>query len=365
MKTGAMPFPLCAWVFPLTVRVVLVERRQGWIKEAKARAAVPLFMIPDILTAGRQSPYHLIKDSQGERMRNLMKRKIFGWVLAAVVPALAAGEQGGQIMKDRIERHVCRSADGVAIVYSACGAGEPALVFIHGGLADRGFYDAQLKVFAARHRVIALDLAGHGESGTNRVKWGIPEFGADVLAVVEAEKVKNVILFGNSLGGPVAVESALLLKGKALGVVGIDTFQSLASGGIADEDVRERVDAFRKDFKGSVKKMTRSLFHADADPRIMAEAERRMAATSPDAVQGMFLGMAGYDLAASVRGLTVPLRAINGDLYPTDVPGVRKAKPDFAVVIMKHVGHYPMLERAEEFNRHVAAIVAELCGMPR
>jgi len=110
---------------------------------------------------------------------------------------------------------------------AAAGAGEPALVFIHGGLADRTFFDGQLKAFAGRYRVIALDLAGHGESGANRTKWGIPEFGADVKAVVEAEKLKRVILFGNSLGGPTAIEAALLLPDRVIGVVGIDTFQSL------------------------------------------------------------------------------------------------------------------------------------------
>jgi len=40
--------------------------------------------------------------------------------------------------------------------------------------------------------------------------------------------------------------------------------------------------------------MTRALFYPDADPRIMADAERRMAKTSPDAAYAMFLSLAGY-----------------------------------------------------------------------
>ena len=74
----------------------------------------------------------------------------------------------------------------------------------------------------------------------------------------------------------------------------------------------------------------------------------------------MFLGMAGYDEAAAVRRLQAPLRAINGDLYPTDIEANRKIKPDFDAVIMKHMGHYPMLERPDEFNRLVAETVASL-----
>jgi pimeloyl-ACP methyl ester carboxylesterase len=286
------------------------------------------------------------------------KRAFFGALamMAAVTAAIAVGEKN---MAINIERKICRSTDGVTIVYSACGAGEPALVFVHGGLANRSFWDAELKAFGASHRVIALDLAGHGESGTDRTKWGLPEFGADVKAVADAEKLKRMIIFGNSLGGPVAIEAALLMPGRVAGVVGVDTFQSLDYK-ITPDEARQRAETFRRDFAGSVKAMTKALFHPDADPGIVAEAERRMAKTSPEATCAMFLGLAGYDTAASARRLTVPLRAINGDLYPTDLAGVRKVKPDFDAIVMKHMGHYPMLERPDEFNRHIAAVIAEL-----
>jgi pimeloyl-ACP methyl ester carboxylesterase len=266
-------------------------------------------------------------------------------------------------MKAKIVRKMCTAPDGVKIVYSAAGSGETALVFIHGGLADRRFFDDQLKFFAARYRVIALDLPGHGESGANRVKWGLPIFGADVKAVVVAEKLKRVVFFGNSMGGPVAAEAALLMPGRVIGVVGIDTFQSLDYSTTPDE-ARQRAEAFREDYPGNLKLMVRALFHKDADPALMADAERRMSQSSPEAAYHMFLSMAGYVPAASARRLTIPLRAINGDLYPTDFQGVRKVKADFEAVIMKHMGHYPMLERSDEFNRHVASVVEALIHTP-
>jgi len=262
-------------------------------------------------------------------------------------------------MAKKVERKTCRAADGVTIVYSACGSGEPALLFIHGGLADRTFWDAELKAFCSQHRVIALDLPGHGESGSNRERWGIREFGADVKAVANAEKLKHVVLFGNSLGGPVAVEAAVLMPGRVLGVVGVDTFQRLDYQ-MPPEEMRQRAESFRRDYAGSLKRMVKMLFHPDADPTIMADAERRMQNTPPAAASAMFMGMAGYDPAASARRLTVPLRAINGDLYPTNVEEVRKVKADFEVSVMMHMGHYPMLERPEEFNTHVATVIEAL-----
>ncbi|MFZ2052577.1 MAG: alpha/beta hydrolase [Candidatus Aminicenantales bacterium] len=290
-------------------------------------------------------------------MRSKIDRLLLA-ALAAIVLSAPAATKGGMVMTD-IEKKTCLAPDGVTIVYSAAGSGEPALLFIHGGLAERSFWDAQLRAFAGSHRTIALDLPGHGESGSNRKTWGMAEFGADVRAVVEAEELNKVVLIGNSLGGPVAIEAALLLPGKAGGVIGVDTFQSLDYK-ITSDEARQRAEDFRRDYSGSVKQMVRSLFHADADPAVVADAEKRMAHTPPEAAYAMFMSMAGYDVAASTSKLSVPLRAINGDLYPTDVPGVRRIKADFEVVVLPHIGHYPMLECPEEFNRRLAEVVAGL-----
>jgi pimeloyl-ACP methyl ester carboxylesterase len=264
------------------------------------------------------------------------------------------------------ERRTCAAPDGVSIVYSVAGSGDVALVFVHGGMADRTFYDGQLAAFSGRYRVVAVDLAGHGESGTNRKKWGLAEFGGDIKAVADAEGLKRMVLFGNSLGGPAVIEAALLMPGRVAGVVGIDTFQDLGHPETPEyrraeaDDRKVRIQMFRTDYPAAMKKMVTMLFHPDADPVLVRNTEQRMLKTSQAVAVAMLDGIAGYDTNASARRLTVPLRAINGDLYPTDLQAARKVKPDFEVVVMKHVGHYPMLERPAEFNGHVATIVETL-----
>lgn len=280
-------------------------------------------------------------------------------VLAAVPLAVAAGQAPA-------ERKTCLAPDGVRIAYYTAGAGKTAFVFVHGGMADRSFFDGQLKAFASKYRVVALDLAGHGESGTNRAAWGLPAFGADIKAVVDAERLDRVILFGNSLGGPAAIEAARLLGGRVIGVVGIDTFQDLGTtydGARArerDAALRQRADAFRTDYRGSMKAMVKMLFHSDADPAIVRRTEERMLKTAPAVAHGMLSSLAGYDVSGAARALKVPIRAINGDLFPTDVAGIRRVIPDFDAVVMEHTGHYPMLEKPGEFNGHVAAVVEAL-----
>jgi pimeloyl-ACP methyl ester carboxylesterase len=67
-------------------------------------------------------------------------------------------------------------------------------------MSDRSFWDGQHAAFAERFRVIALDLAGHGESGQSRQELGIPQFGRDAAAVMDAECVSRAVLIGNSAG---------------------------------------------------------------------------------------------------------------------------------------------------------------------
>ncbi len=253
----------------------------------------------------------------------------------------------------------CSAADGVAIAYSRYGSGDPALVLVHGGLANRGFWDSTVAAFAGEHTVVTVDLAGHGDSSANRTTWTVAQFGGDVKAAADAENLQRMVVVGNSLGAPVAVEAALLMPGRVLGVVAVDTFQSFHYQ-LDPDQMKQQAQAFLAGYTGCVHQMVMMLFHADADPNVMADAERRMQRTPPAAAAAMFQGMAGYDMAASARRLTVPVVAINGDMQPTDIEGGRAVCPGFDAIIMPHMGHYPMLERPVEFHAHLAAVVARL-----
>jgi pimeloyl-ACP methyl ester carboxylesterase len=252
-----------------------------------------------------------------------------------------------------------RSVDGVAISYSVSGTADTAILFIHGGLADRSFWDGQHSPFSPNLKVIALDLAGHGESGRDRTKWGIAEFAHDVFAVLDAERVSHAILIGNSLGGAVAIEAALLAGTRARGVIGVDTFHDM--GRLIDARwATEQADAWRRDFDGQLNAMLGALFHPDAAPSLVAGVRRRMSRIPPEVVGAMFTSFAGYDTAAFARQLRVPVRCINGDLFPTNTPAIRQILTDFDAVVLPHTGHFPMLERPDEFNRRLAETLAAI-----
>ncbi|HWC19104.1 MAG TPA: alpha/beta hydrolase, partial [Terriglobales bacterium] len=98
-----------------------------------------------------------------------------------------------------------RAEDGLNLVCEVRGQGDTALVFLHGWGGDRQYWKHQVGVFAADYRVVALDQAGHGESGKGRKAWTADGLAGDVEAVVKALGLKRVILVGHSMGGPVAL----------------------------------------------------------------------------------------------------------------------------------------------------------------
>ncbi len=251
------------------------------------------------------------------------------------------------------------ASDGVKIAYTSAGKGQPELIFIHGGLADRSVWGNQLETFARRCKVVALDLAGHGESGCNRNALSIQAFGGDVLAVLEAVEATQAVLVGNSLGGPVAAEAALLVPSRVKAIVAVDTFHDLNQR-IPTSESNARAQEFRTDFAGSVKKLVGALFHPDADPVLMKTVEQALSRTSVETASKMFLSFAGYEMSASVRRLKVPVHCINGDLFPMDIEANRQVYANFHAVVLPHTGHYPMLECPEEFNGRLAAILDQL-----
>jgi hypothetical protein len=114
--------------------------------------------------------------------------------------------------------HFAISADGTPISFESYGAGEQTLVFVHGWSCDARYWRAQIPYFSQNHRVIVLDLAGHGHSGLGRTQYTMKSFGEDVKAVTEATGSNSVILVGHSMGGPVIAEAARLMPERVSGL---------------------------------------------------------------------------------------------------------------------------------------------------
>ena len=251
------------------------------------------------------------------------------------------------------------SADGVSIHYDDVGAGDPALVFVHGWNCDRSYWSGQLDHFARTHRVVNVDLAGHGDSGLNRGEWTMRAFGEDVSSVVTALDLQNVVLIGHSMGGKVIVEAARQLGDRVAGLVGVDTFHN---GGRKTPQGRqdEVFGQLAEDYPGFIANFVNRTFVEQSDPGIRDWVMADMSAAPYASAVGARQASGSYDATPVVASLDVPLVLINSDFLPTDTAHLQANAKDFRYREMSGVGHFVMLEDPATFNALLAQVLADI-----
>jgi pimeloyl-ACP methyl ester carboxylesterase len=254
-------------------------------------------------------------------------------------------------------RGVARGSDGIPLSFEVHGSGTPALVFVHGWSCDRRYWSGQLDAFADRHQVVAVDLAGHGESGGGRGRWTMAAFGDDVAAVVRHLGLGEVVLIGHSMGGDVVVETALRLGDQVLGVVWADTYSSLGDPP-AREELEEFVAPFREDFVAAARAFVRRI-SGPAPADLVEWVADDISAAPPEIAVDMMEHAVGNEPAVltGLPELTAPVVAINAGHRPTDTEALRRH--GVRAVLMPGVGHFLMLEDPGTFNRLLGAVVDE------
>ncbi|MBT2206953.1 alpha/beta fold hydrolase [Actinomadura sp. NEAU-AAG7] len=202
-----------------------------------------------------------------------------------------------------------RRADHTTIRYSASGpAGGPALVLVHGWGCSRGDFDAVTDHLPGDHRVLAVDLAEHGDSRSARDVFTMAEFARDVAAVLEAEAVGSAVVAGHSLGGAVAVEVGRLLPDTITHIVALDAlhylslFPALSEGEAA---ALERL--FRDDFAGAVRGLVEGGSPEGTDPALKdAYFEKMVAVRQPGGLRAIE-GLVRWDMDAALDGARQPI----------------------------------------------------------
>ncbi|WP_446830130.1 alpha/beta fold hydrolase [Candidatus Foliamicus sp.] len=254
---------------------------------------------------------------------------------------------------------VVSAPDGVAIHYDVQGEGDLTLVFVHGWNCDRGYWAAQRDFFARSHRVVTVDLAGHGDSGQNRGNWTMQAFGQDVAAVVTALELRRVVLIGHSMGGKVVVEAARQLGSRVAAVVGVDTFHN---GGRATPQLQsERVrQGLAGDYEGFIAELVARMFVPQSDPAIREWVTADMMAAPYAAAVGAREASGNYDATPAIALLEVPLILISSDYLPTDLAHLQAHATVFRYVEMSDVGHFVMLEDPAAFNAHLGSVLTDI-----
>jgi len=108
------------------------------------------------------------------------------------------------------------------LAYESYGEGPRVTVLLHGLLFSRRMHEELARALAERgHRVVTLDLLGHGASDRPRDMWrySMTEFGREVVALLDHLEVEQAVVMGTSLGANTTLEVASLAPERLRGMV--------------------------------------------------------------------------------------------------------------------------------------------------
>lgn len=265
--------------------------------------------------------------------------------------------------------------DGLAVHYRDGGAGDQAVVFIHGFPFDSSMWEPQIPVvLAAGRRAVVPDLPGFGESDVpeERSAYSVDRYADVVAALISDLGLGHVVVVGLSMGGYIALALARRHPDVLAGLVLADTR--------ADPDTPEGRQT-RTDNqtvvqeKGDVMPLVDGLLERVLSEAAPCHAEARlrlsgvMQATAPAGWIGALEAMKNRrDSTDVLPTISVPTLVVVGEsdaLVPLDVAErMAAAIPGARLEVVPGAGHVANLENPAVFNGALAEFLAALRPAP-
>jgi pimeloyl-ACP methyl ester carboxylesterase len=263
---------------------------------------------------------------------------------------------------------------GARINYAEMGDGPP-VILIHGLSGCWQNWLENIPHLARRHRVVALDLPGFGESELPQDEISIPGYGRFVDAFLSQIGVERAALIGNSMGGfiaaevaishPSRVEKLVLVSAAGLMRVGNARLTALERAARLFHPATAAVLA-RRDYLVRRPKLRRRILYGIVryPDRIEPELVYEVAsgAGKPGFLDALN-AITKYDFADRLPDVSVPTLIVwgrNDMIVP--VSGAYEYErliPNTRLEIFEDTGHVPMLERPARFNQLVEEFLNE------
>jgi non-heme chloroperoxidase len=294
-------------------------------------------------------------------------------ILLALALWLTAPSTAAEIGPNQPKSHIVEGHGQVPLVVQEWGNpnGTPVLL-IHGFSFGAVVFKNQIGDIARDHRLIAIDLRGHGlsakpwtaEAYSDRAIWA-----ADIAAVLKALKVERPLIVGWSFGGNVALNylrecgsgcaRGLVLAGSVAGLV--PAAKPVPDPAMPPPQGNARADNYHDLFLAA---NWLSRIMTAAPPSQLETMQKMMTITMmPPMVRRAMAGLQldNQDLAPK---LTLPVLFIHGlsdlSVPPATVAAAAAKLPDARSIAYPETGHSPFSEKADRFNADVMAFARSL-----
>ncbi|MFN3817806.1 alpha/beta fold hydrolase [Blastomonas sp.] len=221
-------------------------------------------------------------------------------------------------------------------------------------------------LLAARYRVVAIDLPGHGESvmcGPPPHVQTISESAAIVLAVLSELQVERFVVAGNSLGGVIGVQMAARwperVRALILASVSLYEGQTRAELDMVEQDRDPQV--WTEDWRPLPRTMEQVARFGTVNPAI--ETEQNASRARADRwVRPSERGVALTDTASTLKATKQPVQLIYADrgYYTKYIAIGREARPDATIVELAEAGSFVHQEKPAETAAAMLAFLDRL-----
>lgn len=254
-------------------------------------------------------------------------------------------------------------SNGTTISYHSYGSGPATLLFVHGSFIDQTYWKEQISFFKEKYRVITMDLAGHGESGTNREVWTLQSMAEDIVSLIKELRLENVILIGHSLGANLALMAASAYPAPLIGFIAVDNFKNLATPlpPEYESQVDEIIANSKKAYADTNEQYARMVLLTPQTPqwitdKIVAAYRNSYEPMGQQTLPQFFvMDRIERDVLPSLK---IKMNLINVSYMPTNKEALeRNAVNGYALIEIAGTCHYPMLESPKALNEALDEVI--------
>jgi pimeloyl-ACP methyl ester carboxylesterase len=237
---------------------------------------------------------------------------------------------------------------GIKLAYEDEGAGTPAFVFVHGWTCNRSFFAPQAEHFARRHRVVSVDLRGHGESDKPQGPYPIEAYADDIAFLIRELDLGKVVAVGHSMGGTVVLQLAAAHADCVAAIVIIEALPCIIPPEIRAglEAMVEAIEAGNQEPRREF--ITNVMFLPTSDPKVVEDIRSTMMAAPGHVAASAVRRLLDFDGAAAAARCKVPVLhlAAAADIWDDLSPWL----PNVVKGVTVGAGHFNQLEVPDQVN---------------
>jgi pimeloyl-ACP methyl ester carboxylesterase len=181
----------------------------------------------------------------------------------------------------------------------------PAAILIHGAGGNHLYWPPEIRRLAGQ-RIYALDLPGHGKS-TGIGRQSIADYARCVLDFMDAIKLRKAVFIGHSMGGGIALELALTVSRRTLGLGLIASAAQLRVSPTLLENSSNPAT-----FALAIQAINDFAFGSRVDARLKEQSIQRMAEVRSSVLHGDFLACDAFNVVPRIGRIKTPALIVCG-----------------------------------------------------